>query len=119
MIHTEQREPRRSLLLTLPAQSAKHRTLRAGELLAGESSRVTGKKKKGVTAGRVPVVNKVNQDANAAAAQRSLQRELTSEGEREGGPPTGLANCTTDSAIFVTSHEGTQPTKAGACVTPT
>lgn len=65
------------------------------------------------------MVNKVNQDANAAAAKHSLQRELTSEGECEGGPPTGLANCTTDSAVFVTSHEGTQPTKAGACVTPT
>lgn len=71
MICLKQREPWRSLLLPLPAQSTKHCTLRGGEVSAGESRRVT-EKKKGVTAGRVPVVNKVNQDANAAAAKHSF-----------------------------------------------
>ena len=33
------------------------------------------RKKKGVTVGSVPVVNKVNQDANTAAAMHSLQQE--------------------------------------------
>lgn len=32
-------------------------------------------KNKGISAGRVPVVNKVNQDANTAAATHSLRRE--------------------------------------------
>lgn len=96
-------------------QSTPHCEVVRFRLARGEELR---KKKKGGSAGRVPVVNKVNQDANAAAAMHSLQREQTSEGECEGGPPTGLSNCTTDSAIFVTSHKGTQPTKSGARVTP-
>lgn len=65
------------------------------------------------------MVNKVNQNANAAAAMHSWQQERTSEEECEGGPPTGLSSCTMDSAILVMSHKGTQPTKSGAHVTPT
>lgn len=70
----KQREPQSSLLLTLPAHRAKHCILWGGEVSAGESRRVK-EKKKGVTVGGVPVVTKVNQDANTAAAMHSLQLE--------------------------------------------
>lgn len=51
-----------------------HCTLRGGELSLLRAAELQ-EKKKGVTAGRVPLVNEVNQDANAAAAKHSFQHE--------------------------------------------